>query len=98
MSEPEYALEHLLATRQALQTIGAGPAELVVPHDVHDRYARAPSLVQRRFDRIAGEASRAAAAGVQALVASAPVARAPAAARLARALDADIGQLLRLVR
>lgn len=96
--DPDDAIGSLLATRRLLGEICGDPARLAAPDGVRERYGRAPSLAQRRFDRIAGETARAAAAGVGALMAREPAERAPAAAILARTLDRELGQLLRLVR
>lgn len=96
--DPEDAISRLCATRALLGEISGEPAPPVPPAGIGERYGRAPSLAQQRFDRIAGETARAAAAGVRALMARAPAARPPAAALLAQALDRELGQLLRLVR
>lgn len=94
--DPDDALAYLLGTRQLLGDCDGAP--ITAPERIGDRYARAPSLAQRRFDRVAREAMRAAAAGMSALMARSPATRAPAAALLARTIDGEIGTLLRLVR
>jgi hypothetical protein len=96
--DPDDAIAKLLATRRLLGDICGQPAAMLPPPGIGERYARAPSLAQRRFDRIAGETARAAAAGVSALMAREQAQRANAAALLARSLDRDLGALLRLVR
>lgn len=96
--DPDDAVAKLLATRRLLGDICGQPARIVPPPALAERYARAPSLAQRRFDRMAGETARAAAAGVTALMARDQGQRPPAAALLARNLDRDLGALLRLVR
>lgn len=96
--DPDDAIAKLLATRRLLGEISGQPATLLPPSGIGERYARAPSLAQRRFDRIAGETARAAAAGVSALMAREQAQRSAAAALLATSLDRDLGALLRLVR
>lgn len=96
--DPDDAIAKLVATRRLLGDICGEPIKLLPPPGLGERYARAPSLAQRRFDRIAGETARAAAAGVSALMARDQAQRPPAAALLARSLDRDLSALLRLVR
>lgn len=96
--DPDTAVAKLVATRRLLGDICGQPVTILPPPGISERYARAPSLAQRRFDRIAGETARAAAAGVSALMARDQAQRPPAAALLARSLDRDLNALLRLVR
>jgi hypothetical protein len=96
--DPDDAVARLVATRRLLGDICGQPLTILPPPGIGERYARAPSLAQRRFDRIAGETARAAAAGVSALMAREQTQRPSAAALLARTLDRDLGALLRLVR
>jgi hypothetical protein len=96
--DPEATLERLIATRQQVAQMCGDPAPQPVPGQIGERYQRAPSLAQRRFDRLAGETTRIAAAGLSALMTRDQTARPPAARLLAQTLDREIGQLLRLVR
>ena len=94
--------------REALRLVEriAGRAE-AAPSDaaldeaarVSGGYDRAPPIVQRRFDALAGETAGWAAAAVEALLAAAETAppRA-AAARLAARLDEALRQMTELVR
>jgi hypothetical protein len=62
-------------------------------------YSRASSLVQRRFDALAGETSAWATTGIEALLAAGDEDGPPrvAAARLARELDAALNRIGRLL-
>lgn len=63
-------------------------------------YADAPSIVQRRFDALAGEIAAGAAAGVEALLAAGRQGRQPVAAarRLANELHAALRELSSVLR
>ena len=63
-------------------------------------YDRAPPIVQRRFDALAGEIASWAAAGVEALLAAADRATPPVAAarRLADRLDGALSEMAALLR
>ena len=63
-------------------------------------YDRAPPIVQRRFDALAGETAAWAAAGVEALLAAADRAAPPVAAahRLADRLDGALSEMAALLR
>jgi len=77
----------------------AGDAELDEAARVSGAYDRAPPVVQRRFDALAGETAGWAAAGVEAvLAAGGPEPPRAAAARLAAQLERTIGELSGLIR
>lgn len=95
--DPDEALKRLLAARRLLGEIGGDERTLEPPDAIAERYRRTSSLARRRFDRLAGEAARAAAAGVERLMVEPPVPRAAGARILARALDRELSELLRLV-
>lgn len=95
--DPDEALQRLLAARRLLGEIGGDERVLEAPSAIAERYRRTSSLARKRFDRLAGEAARAAAAGVERLMIEPPAPRAAGARILAHALDRELSELLRLV-